>query len=230
MLYMHSTGWSVLALVLLVVLPVGMGTWRGFARARRARSLGQGIIDRNPGPAGGYRLAAWAVGHMPEWVLRISADVGTSIAWATLPWQRTYSRQYLRLALGREPAAREVWRHFRAYTEYFTQRLRICLGREPRIRFAPGDGDELRAWIAGGRAALYGTMHVGHSDLLGFLMANLGGRIHMVRKKVGNSEDVGWLAQRYAGGVSFIWINDWSRLVLAMNDCPARRLLAGHAM
>ena len=215
---MRSPEWFVLAFLFLVVLPASIGTWRGFARARRARALGQGITDRNPGPAGGYALAAWALRHLPEWFLRLSAYVGTSIAWATLPWQRAYSRQYLRLALGREPTTREVWRHFRAYTEYFIQRLRICVGREPRIRFAPGDGDELRAWINEGRAALYGTMHVGHSDLLGFLMATLGGRVHMVRKKVGNSEDVGWLAKRYAGGVSFIWINDWSRLVLAMND------------
>ena len=155
---------------------------------------------------------------MPGWFNRAGMDVGTSIAWATLPWQRAYSRQYLRLVLGREPSAREVWRHFRAYTEFFVQRLRICVGAEPAIRFAPGEGDELRAWITAGRAALYGTMHVGHSDLLGFLMATLGGRVHMVRKKVGNSDDVGWLAKRYAGGVEFIWINDWSKLVLAMND------------
>ena len=40
----------------------------------------------------------------------------------------------------------------------------------------------------------------------------------MIRKKVGNSEDVDRLAERYGASVSFIWINDWSRLVLAMND------------
>ncbi len=213
MLSMRSAGLYVFAFVLLVVLPVGIGTWRGFARARRG-----GIGERNPGPEGGYGLCAWSLRHMPGWFNRTGMDIGAWIAWATLPWQRAYSREYLALALGREPTARDVWRHFRAYTEYFIQRLRICLGNEPDIRFAAGEGGELRAWIDQGRAALYGTMHVGHSDLLGFLMSNLGGRVHMVRKKVGNSDDVGWLAKRYRGGVSFIWINDWSRLILAMND------------
>ena len=213
MMSLRSAGWYVFAFVLLVVLPVGIGTWRGFARARRG-----GIGERNPGPDGGYGLIAWSLQHMPGWFNHAGMDIGAWIAWATLPWQRAYSRQYLALVLGRAPTARDVRRHFRAYTEYFIQRLRICLGKEPDIRFAAGEGDELREWIGQGRAALYGTMHVGHSDLLGFLMSNLGGRVHMVRKKVGNSDDVGWLANRYRGGVSFIWINDWSRLVLAMND------------
>lgn len=205
-----------LIFVVFVVLPVAEGTRRGFARARggkRSRSA-----DRNPGPEGGYRLLAWALKHLPAWFMQAAMYVGTTVAWATLPGQRAHSRQYLRLALGREPTARDIWRHFWAYTEYFIQRLRICLGKEPAIRFAPGDGDELRAWLAEGRQALYGTMHVGHSDLLGFLLSTLGGRVHMVRKQVGNSDDVGWLAKRYSGGVEFIWINDWSRLVLAMND------------
>ena len=215
MLSMRSPGWYVLAFFLLVVVPVGIGVWRGFARARGGRMA---AADRNPGPEGGYGWIAWSLGHMPGWFNRAGMDLGAWIAWATLPRQRAHSRQYLRLALGREPDARDVWRHFRAYTAYFIQRLKICTGREPHIRFTAGEGDELRAWIARGRAALYGTMHVGHSDLLGFLMANLGGRVHMVRKKVGNSDDVDWLADRYNGGVSFIWINDWSRLVLAMND------------
>ncbi len=199
----------------LVVLPVAVGTRRGFARARRG---GRVATDRNPGPEGGYRLLAWSLQHLPDWVMRVAMYVGTAIAWATLPGQRRYSRQYLRLALGRAPGARDTWRHFWAYTDYFIQRLQICLGREPKVQFAPGNGDELRAWLAAGRPALYGTMHIGHSDLLGFLLSTLGGRVHMVRKQVGNSDDVGWLAKRYAGGVEFIWINDWSRLILAMND------------
>lgn len=205
-----------LLVVAFVVLPVAVGTWRGFARARGRRRGAP--VDRNPGPDGSYRLIGWALRHMPGWFNRAGMDIGTSIAWATLPRQRGYSREYLRLALGHEPTVREVWTHIRTYTEYLILRLGICEGEEPKVRFAEGHGDELRACLAEGRAILYGTMHVGHSDLLGFLLGNLGGRAHMVRKKVGNSDDIDRLASRYAGSVSFIWINDWSRLILAMND------------
>ena len=204
-----------LAVVVFIVLPVAIGVWRGLARARGRRGS---PADRNPGPDGSYALIGWSLRHMPHWFNRAGMDLGTSIAWATLPRQRGYSRQYLRLALGREPTTPDVWKHIRAYTEYLILRLSICEGGEPKVRFAPGHGDELRALLKEDRATLYGTMHVGHSDLLGFLLSNLGGRAHMVRKKVGNSDDIDRLASRYAGSVSFIWINDWSRLILAMND------------
>ena len=199
----------------LLSFPAVVGTWRGFARARRGRMK---VAERNPGPDGSYKLIGWSLRHMPGWFNRLGMDVGTWIAWATLPRQRGYSREYLRLALGREPTTRDVWKHFRAYTEYLILRLEICEGGEPKVRFAAGQGDELRAWLQEDRPTLYGTMHVGHSDLLGFLLGYLGGRAHMVRKKVGNSDDIDRLASRYAGSVSFIWINDWSRLILAMND------------
>ena len=199
----------------LLILPALIGSWRGFARARRTRT---GVAERNPGPDGSYLLIGWSLKNMPGWFNRVGMDIGTWIAWATLPRQRACSREYLRLALGHEPTTREVWKHFRAYTEYLILRLSICEGGEPKVRFAEGHGDDLRAWLAEGRATLYGTMHVGHSDLLGFLLGNLGGRAHMVRKKVGNSDDIDRLASRYAGSVSFIWINDWNRLILAMND------------
>ena len=199
-------------LLLFVVLPAAVGTWRGFSRAR-SRGL-----DRNPGPEGSYAWIRWSLRHMPGWFNRAGMKVGTSVAFLTLPGQRACSRQYLRLALGRPPTVPDIWRHIHAYTEYLILRLGICNGEEPRVRFAPGDGDDLRALLKGGQAALYGTMHMGHSDLLGFYLGQLGGSVHMVRKKVGNSEDVERLAERYGQSVSFIWINDWSRLVLAMND------------
>ncbi len=160
LLPMHHLALYSLVLFLLI-LPVLIGLWRGFARARRVKA---GVAERNPGPDGSYVLIGWSLRHMPGWFNRAGMDVGTWIAWATLPRQRECSREYLRLALGHEPTTREVWKHFRAYTEY------------------------------------------------------LGGRAHMVRKKVGNSDDIDRLASRYAGSVAFIWINDWSRLILAMND------------
>ena len=210
---MHHLGSSLL-FVVCVVLPVAFGTRRGFARTRARHAA----IDRNPGPEGSYAWIRFSLRHMPRWFNRAGMDVGTWVAFLTLPSQRACSRQYLRLALNREPTRMDVWQHIRAYTDYLILRLGICNGEEPRVRFAPGDGDELRAWLKEGKAALYGTMHMGHSDMLGFYLGQLGGRVHMVRKKVGNSEDVDRLAQRYGSSVSFIWINDWSRLVLAMND------------
>ena len=213
-LLMHRWGLYLL-FVIFVALPVAVGKWRGFARARGGRARGE---DRNPGPEGSYVWIRFSLRRMPGWFNRAGMDIGTWVAWLTLPRQRVCSKEYLRLALDREPTAMDVWRHIRAYTEYLILRLGICNGEEPSVRFAAGDGEELRAWLRESRATLYGTMHMGHSDLIGFYLGHIGGRVHMVRKKVGNSEDVDRLAERYGSSVSFIWINDWSRLVLAMND------------
>ena len=150
--------------------------------------------------------------------MQAATHVGAAVGYWTLPGQRRHSREYLRLVVGRTPTNREGVAHFRAYAEFLLLRLQICDGREPRLRFADGQGDELRALLASKEPALYGTMHVGRSDLVGFFLGDFGGHVHMIRKQVGNSADTEGLARRYARSVTFIWINDWSRLVLAMND------------
>ncbi len=212
---MHSP-WSYLLIILFVAVPVAVRTYRGYVRAKYAAR--PHVKDRNPGPEFGYAYIGWHLRNMPAWTTRWGSRAGTWIAYWTLPRQRACSREYLALALGRPPTRREVWRHIHAYTEYLLLRLAIADGREPHVRFAVGQGDELRAWVGAGKAALYGTMHLGHSDLIGFFLGHLGGRLHMVRKQVGNSADTERLARRYERSVSVIWINDWSRLVLAMND------------
>ena len=207
--------WSYVLLVLCAAVPVTVGTYRGWVRARYART--PQVKDRNPGPEFGYAYIGWLL-RSPRWFIDLNVWLGTWIAYWTLPGQRACSREYLTLALGHPPTRQEIWHHFHAYTEYLLLKMAIGGGREPRVRFAAGQGDELRAWVEAGKAALYGTMHLGHSDLIGFFLGHFGGRLHMVRKQVGNSADTERLTRRYARSVSVIWINDWSRLVLAMND------------
>ena len=218
------------AIYALVSLGVFAGLWwllvRAWSYIRARRGGGRPLAGRNPGPPGGYHFIGWSLQRMPDWFNRLGMRVGTSLCFWTLPKQRAASREYLRLVLGREPLWSELWEHFFAFTKYLLLRLTISQGAEPEVCFAPGQGGELRAWIAQGRPALYGTMHVGRSDLVGFFLGNLGERVHMIRKQVGNSEDTRRLARRYERSVTFIWINDWSRMILAMNDA----LRAGHSL
>ncbi len=208
-----------------VMVRFAQRTWQTVQRRRGGNGQAP-PADRNPGPPGGYHFIGWSLRRMPDWFNRLGMRVGTSLCLWTLPKQRAGSREYLRLVLGREPTWNELWEHFFAFTEYLLLRMTISQGADPAVCFAPGHGDELRAWIAGGCPALYGTMHLGRSDLVGFFLGHLGGRVHMIRKRVGNSEDTRRLAQRFARSVTFIWINDWSRLILAMNDA----LRAGHSL
>jgi predicted LPLAT superfamily acyltransferase len=198
---------------------LGLMTFGALRLARERRRRLERAGDRNPGPEGSAAMIGWSLQNMPGWFNRAALRVSAFIAQWTLHRQRACSREYLRLILGREPSQREVWTHFFAFGTYLILRVQVCHGRtEPRLRFAESDGDDLRARIHSGGATLYGTMHLGHSDLVGFFLGQLGERVYIVRKQVGNSEDTERLARLYAQHVSFIWINDWSRLVLAMND------------
>jgi predicted LPLAT superfamily acyltransferase len=187
-------------------------------RWRRKKSEPSAPSERNPGPENGYAWIGWSLRHLPPWFNQFGLRLGAAIALMAMPRQRKWSREYLRLALAREPGWPDTWRHFHAFSQYLLLRLAIAHGHEPKVRFAAGHGDELRGWLAHDRPALYGTMHLGNSDLVGFFLGQIGGRVHMIRKQVGNSEDTARLAQRYASQVTYIWINDWKRLILAMND------------
>ncbi len=135
--------------------------------------------------------------------------------------QRRHSRAYLRVVLGREPTAREVFRHFFTFEETLMLKLRVARGLAQRGVLAPGAAD-FRALIDSGRDALLGTLHVGHSDLVGFL---LGGqenhRVAMVRQRMGNSRDVEQLGALFGRWVRFIWVNENENLLFALKDALA---------
>ena len=62
--------------------------------------------------------------------------------------------------------------------------------------------------VSGTDPLLFGTFHLGHSDLLGFWLTDFDRSIRMVRVRAGNSDDLKWLHRRYSGKVDFIWAND----------------------
>jgi predicted LPLAT superfamily acyltransferase len=174
---------------------------------------------RNPGPAWGHAFIGFCLEHMPGWFNRGGLKFGAWLCMKLMPPQRRASREYLRAVLGREPTTHEVWQHFHAFAQYLFLRLEIAHGRTPRLRSAPGeDHKELFTFAASGQPALYGTLHVGHSDLLGYFLGHLGAKLHMVRKRVRNSEDTERLAQRYGGSITYLWINSWNERVFATND------------
>ena len=207
-----------LAVGIFVLTAAPLGFWIGWSRVRRRQVSGAEQTARNPGPPGSYAFLGFCLEKMPDWFNRAGLRYGAWLATVLMPRQRAASREYLRVILGRAPGQREIWQHFHAFAEYLFLRLEIAHGRAPRLRPAPGEDDRaLRELAASGRPALYGTMHVGHSDLLGYFLGDLGAKVHMIRKRVGNSADTERLAQRYGANVTYLWINSWADRVFAMN-------------
>ena len=80
----------------------------------------------------------------------------------------------------------------------------------------PNNAAGFEALVASGEPALFGTFHFGHSDLLGFLLAEKGRKIALIRLKVGNSRDTELLGARFREGVSFLWVNDPANLLFEL--------------
>ncbi len=176
---------------------------------------------RNPGPSWGYRLIQFLDRVLPEFLYRPLRAAGTWVSVAAMPIQRRHSRDYLRIILGREPRLIEVFRHFFAFEESLLIKLRAAGGRIPRTVLAPGS-EHFKAFVNSGRHAFLGTFHVGHSDLLGFLLGPVENhRVFMVRQRVGNSHDTEKLGALFGQWIKFIWVNEPENLLFALKDAVA---------
>lgn len=176
---------------------------------------------RNPGPSWGYDFLRIADRVVPEWIYRPARAAGTWIALVNMPSQRRHSRDYLRVALGRDPSWREIFRHFFAFEEALMLKIRVANGR-PHRGVLTGNADDFREQLRSGEPAFIGTFHVADSDLTGFL---LGGqqkhRVALIRQRVGNSQDTDRLGALFGEWVSFIWVNADESPLIAIKEAIA---------
>ena len=165
-------------------------------------------LPRNPGPSWGYGFLLWAERWWPRWFFRPMLMAGTWVGLAFMPAQRAHSRGYLAVVLGRAARLGEVWRHFFAFADFLMFQLRAGRGVPVHCVLEPANAVAFETLVRSDRPALFGTFHFGGSDLLGYLLAERGRRVSIIRLRVGNSTDTRLLGARYCGRVSFLWVND----------------------
>jgi len=168
---------------------------------------------RNPGPSWGSAFIAWADRWWPRWLFRLLLGAGTWVAVAVMPEQRTHSKAYLAVVLGRPPTLREVWRHFFAFVDFLALELRAARGVPVRCVLTPENAAAFESLARSSRPALFGAFHYGGSDLLGYLLSDFGRRVAIIRMQVGNSEDTRRLSEHYGSQVSFVFVNDPANLL-----------------
>ena len=173
---------------------------------------------RNPGPSWGYRFLRGCDHLVPELLFKPARAVGTAVAMAFMPAQRRHSREYLAAILPRRPTLADVFRHFFAFEEALMLKLRVANGRPYRTAVAPGS-EHFRQYLVSGKYAFLGTFHVGHSDLMGFLLGPVEQhKVFMVRQRVANSHDTEKLGQLFSQWLTFIWVNDPENLLFALKE------------
>jgi predicted LPLAT superfamily acyltransferase len=170
-------------------------------------------LPRNPGPSWGYGFLVWAERWWPRWFFRPMLMAGTWVGLAFMPAQRAHSRAYLTIVLGRPARLVEVWRHFFAFANSLMLDLRAGRGVSVRCTLEPENAVAFETLVRSDQPALFGTFHFGGSDLLGYLLSERGRHVSILRQRVGNSDDTRLLGQRFAGRVSFLWVNDPANLL-----------------
>lgn len=177
--------------------------------------------ERNFGPSWGFSLIRILDRVLPEPVFRFLLHLGTTLAMAFVPDRVRASRTYLEQILDRPVTWRDVRRHFIAFSEFLVLRFQVAGGKPSRCTLDPDHAGDFMEKASGSAPLLFGTFHVGHSDLLGFWLTNFGRSVRMVRIRVGNSNEIDWLFQRFQGQVGFIWTNDAADIPFAIRDAIA---------
>ena len=146
-----------------------------------------------------------------------------------MPEQRRHSRDYWRALTGEEPTIRMVHRHFFAFMESLLVKLRSGRGRLPTFTFAPecmDTGPLFEQLCRSPRQALFGTFHVGHSDMMGCMLRDFERRISMVRLQVANSHDTDLMERTFSDNVRILWINQPEAFLFALKEA----LQSGHSL
>jgi predicted LPLAT superfamily acyltransferase len=172
---------------------------------------------RNPGPRWGYGFLQGADRVLPRFLFDFLLGLGTAVAVAVMPRQRAASRAYLGTVQGRPATLAGVWRHFYAFIQTLMLALRVAGGQPYRCVSGPRSG-AFEALMRSERPAFFGTFHLGHSDLLGFMLGEFGRKVHMIRQRVENSHDLERIAARLGGTVTFIWVNEPGAMLFALKE------------
>ncbi|MFO1449742.1 MAG: hypothetical protein U1F61_16410 [Opitutaceae bacterium] len=177
---------------------------------------------RNPGPRWGFAFLRWAERTWPRWFFRVALRAGNAVAVVALPERRRQSRAFLELAHGRRVGWGEVIRHFELFSEVLLLKLQVGHGRDVAYRLDPEHAQEFEALARSSRPALFGTFHVGASDLLGYRLSDWGRQVSILRLRVGNSDDTRLLGERFVKHVSFLWVNDPTSLLFDLKEAIER--------
>jgi predicted LPLAT superfamily acyltransferase len=176
-----------------------------------------GAPPRDPGPSWGLGFLRGADAMLPRPVFDFLLGLGTWVAVAAMPEPRRASRAYLAVVRGRPASWTEVWRHFAAFMQTLMLIVRVSAGGSYRCVLAP-PVEPFAALMASGRPALFGTFHLGHSDLLGFMLGEFNRKVHMIRLRMEDSRYLDRIARQRGGGIAFIWVNEPEAMLFALKE------------
>jgi len=173
----------------------------------------------NLGPSWGYRTIIFWEAVLPRWLFNFLLGIGTFIGLLITPRRRRYAADYWLTLTHKPPSLWDQYRHYRSFMESLVLKLQAGRGKLPTFYFAPkANKDTFIALCHNPEPALFGTFHVGHSDMMGCMLKDFNRRVAMVRHRVGNSEDTDILASSFSNNLRFLWINDPTNFIFQLKE------------
>ncbi len=175
--------------------------------------------QRNPGPSWGYAFLLFAFRWLPRPVFRIALRGGAVVGWAFMPDARNHCQGYWKALKGHPPTLRQQWTHFGDFAETLMSKLALQQGIQPKFHFRDSEaGAAFMELGLSGQPTLFGSFHIGESDLMGAYLSEFGRSIHMIRLKVDNSADTEILEKSFGESLRFIWINQPDEMLFALKS------------
>lgn len=162
---------------------------------------------KNPGPAWGADFLVWIDAILPERIFNFLLLCGCFVSVPMMKARTRASKKWLRSISKKKAGWREVSRHYYQFMQSLLELLRMA--KQPSHTFTcvgPAAGD-FQDFLRSGKPALFGTFHVGNSDLLGYALGILGRKIGMVRMRSGNSAETRNLMARFHNNINMIWVD-----------------------
>lgn len=177
----------------------------------------------NPGPSWGYSAIVFFDRWLPRPLFDFVVSIGVWIGLVFMPKQRRNSQDYLTVVSGARPGVNEIYRHYRTFTESLITKLTLEHRGFPEFVFSELSHEQaFRELCASPQQVLFGTFHVGYSDMIGCLLTRFDRKVSLVRLKVGNSLDTDMLGRLFAGQVNFIWINEPEEFLFSIKSAVER--------
>lgn len=98
-------------------------------------------------------------------------------------------------------------------------KLQAGRGKFPRFQFSDtAQREAFENLCRSGKSAIFGTFHVGHSDMMGCMLRDFSRRVCMVRLKVRNSFDTDEMERIFGDTIRILWINDYSEFLFSLKE------------
>lgn len=167
----------------------------------------EAYVRKNLGPQWGPDLLLLLDRILPSRVLNFFVLCACYFCVPLLKSQTKVSTDWLWRIRGKKPHHSEIARHYYHFILSLLELLRMSKNTRHVFNCVGANAKHFQDFLKSGKPALFGTFHIGNSDLLGYALGERGHKIGMIRMNSGNSAETRRLVARFQENVKIVWVD-----------------------